>query len=115
MLRSKASSTIEKRSEPRSLCAAFVELTRRDRSPRRSRQTVHLEDISPSGACVSAERPLPVHTPVVIKYSNGEFPGVVRHSRHQDGSYFLGIRFTFGCKWAPEFFEPEHLLNPADL
>ena len=105
--------TAEQRAEPRLLCATLVEMTRRDRSRRQARQVVHLEDISTSGACVSSERPLPNRTPVVIRYADGELPGVVRHTRYQDGSYFAGIRFSFGCKWTPECFAPEHLLDPS--
>jgi hypothetical protein len=105
----------EKRTEPRLLCASLVELTRRDQTRRQSRQIVNLEDISLSGACIASDHPLPLHTPVVLDYINGQLPGVVRYSQYQDGTYFMGIRFSFGCKWADDCFQPEHLLDVQEI
>ena len=105
----------EKRIEPRLLCSSFVELTRRDRSRRQARHIVNLENISRSGACIAADQPFPLHTPVLLDYIDGQLPGAVRYSQYWNGSYLIGIRFSFGCKWAVECFEPKHLTDLQQL
>lgn len=101
----------EKRTEPRLLCSSLVELMRRDRSRQQARHVVNLENISRSGACIASDGPLPLHTPVLLDYMDGQLPGAVRYSHYWHGSYFIGIRFSFGCKWASECFEPKHLTD----
>jgi hypothetical protein len=101
----------EKRGEPRVPCAAVVELAGRGGSSSKlPHLAVYLEDISPTGVGITADRPLRNLTPVVLRYPDGELPGVVRHSRYlQADKYFIGIEFSFGCRWSPEYFEPDWL------
>jgi hypothetical protein len=105
----------EKRTEPRLLCSSLVELTRRDRSRRQARHVVNLENISRSGACIAADQPLPLGTPILLDYADGQLPGAVRYSQYRNGSYYLGIRFSFGCKWSIECFQPKHLTDLQQL
>lgn len=102
----------EQRQYTRLLCAGLVGLQIHEP---RAAELVNLEDISRTGACVQTEHPLAPNTPVVLHYRDGELPGLVRHCSGSDSQYFSGIEFAWGCEWAPEFFEPEHLLNPAVL
>jgi hypothetical protein len=100
----------DKRGEPRVPCAAAVELAGRGNSSELPHLVVSLEDISVSGVGITADRPLRNLTPVVLRYPDGELPGVVRHSRYlQTDKYFIGIEFSFGCRWSPEFFDPSYL------
>lgn len=101
----------EKRIEPRLLCSSLVKLTCRDDCREQEGQIVNLEDISPSGACISSDTSIPLHAPVLIEYAGGQLPGIVRYSMYYSGRYSIGIEFSFGCKWAAEFFQPEHLTD----
>jgi hypothetical protein len=103
----------EQRHSIRLLCAALIRLQIHPRWV--GAEIVNLEDISRGGACVQTEHPLAPNTPVVLHYRDGELPGLVRHCAGSDRQYFSGIEFTYGCEWAPECFEPEHLLNPTLL
>ena len=106
-------SMTEQRQHIRLLCAALVRL--QIHHQRLRAEIVNLEDISRTGACIQTEHPLQPNTPVVLHYRDGELPGTVRYCSNNETQYFSGIEFSYGCEWAPEFFEPEHLLNPTLL
>ena len=71
---------IERRIEPRMMCADLVDVRWRDKLGRSRRAVANLEDISLSGACLQAELEIPLTTVVKISYPKGEFCGVVRYS-----------------------------------
>jgi len=75
----------------------------------------NLEDISPSGACVQFERPVPVGTPVVLRLGRRRLRGEVKYCTHNEVGYFAGIQFAPGHKWSRESYEPEHLLDPTKV
>jgi hypothetical protein len=101
----------DRRIEPRLMCAELVELEWRDKSGRQRSEMANLEDLSVFGACIQCENLVKRGTPVVIRYGNGELPGVVRYCFYRDEGYFLGIEFSEGCKWSSEHFQPKHLLD----
>jgi hypothetical protein len=105
----------ERRMESRLLCAELVELIWMDPSGYQRRRLANLEDISSSGLGVQAEIPIPVGTPVVVHYPKGEFLGRVRYCLFRDIGYFIGIEFGEDCRWSALQFQPQHLLDPADL
>jgi len=97
------------------LCADLVDLEWKDRSGWRHRVVANLEDISPAGACLQVEIPVPLETEIRLSYVNGQLTGRVRHSASQYGSYFIGVEFAPGQRWSPTEFRPMHLLNPRQL
>jgi hypothetical protein len=105
----------ERRTEVRLLCAELVKIEWRDPSERRCVRTAHLEDISLSGACVSVDASVTPGVIVTIRYGDGELKGDIQYCLYRDGSYFLGVAFTEGCKWSSKHFKPEHLLDPRTL
>jgi hypothetical protein len=104
---------IERRAEPRLLCSDLIHL--RLAGAERADLTANLEDISPSGACVLVEEPLPIGTAVCLVCHQCQFSGQVRYCIHNEIGYFAGIRFDAGQKWSREEYEPAHLLDPAVL
>lgn len=106
---------MERRSEPRMLCADLVDVRWRDTAGRTKRAVANLEDISLSGACLQLETKVPVGTPVRISYSRGEFVGIVRYCMYKEIGYFLGVQFEPGYKWSSREFRPLHLLDPRSL
>ncbi|MBY0375819.1 MAG: PilZ domain-containing protein [Bryobacteraceae bacterium] len=106
---------LERRVNPRMLCADIVEVTHHDGSGRRHSLTANLEDISTTGACLQTEQALAVGLTVKIRYPKGEISGVVRYCTFKEIGYFIGIEFEPGQKWSKKSFRPQHLLDPRRL
>ncbi|GIU75554.1 MAG: hypothetical protein KatS3mg004_2641 [Bryobacteraceae bacterium] len=106
---------IDRRSEPRMLCADLVDVRWKDQSGKTRRAVANLEDISFSGACLQLETKVPVGAPMRITYAKGEYSGVVRYCMFKDIGYFVGVQFEPGCKWDEREFRPQHLLDPRTL
>ena len=105
---------LDRRFELRMLCADVVELHWKVSGRNRS-CNAGLEDISPSGACLQLEKPLPLRTTVRIRHSSGELTGVVKYCTLRDIGYYLGVEFEEGSRWSQGSFHPRHLVNPRTL
>ncbi len=106
---------IDRRVEPRMLCADLVDVRWKDPTSRTRRVVANLEDISLSGACLQMDRPIPLNTPVRISYPNGELSGQVRYCVFREIGYFIGVEFDPGCRWSQRDYRPQHLLDPRRL
>jgi len=105
----------EKRAEPRFLCSDLVMLRWSDDERRRRAETVVLENISTSGACVQADVPVTEGADVTLVCGSAEFHGYVRSCYLRDEGYFVGIEFDADSKWSKAKFQPEHLLDPRTV
>ena len=105
----------EKRAEPRFLCSDLVTLRWFDDERRRREETVVLENISASGACVQAEVPVMESAGVTLLCGSAEFHGYVRSCYLRDEGYFVGIAFDADSKWSKTKFQPEHLVDPRTV
>lgn len=106
---------IERRAEPRILCADLVEVAWKDTTGRRRRSVANLEDISQSGACIQVDMPIPNGTEVKLSFPRGAYSGVVRYCRYREIGYFIGLEFENGMKWSKRSFRPLHMLDPQTL
>ena len=106
---------MERRIEPRMLCADLVDIQWRDPNGRLRRSVANLEDISLSGACLQVERPISLGVGVQINYPNGELAGTVKYCVFRDIGYFLGVEFEQGSRWSQRDFRPQHMLDPRQL
>jgi hypothetical protein len=106
---------LDRRVEPRMLCADIVGLEWKDKGGRTRRAMAHLEDISLSGASLQMDCPVPLQTGLRITYPRGEFRGIVRYCVFREIGYFLGIEFEPGSKWSLRHFKPQHMLDPRQL
>jgi hypothetical protein len=106
---------LDRRIEPRMLCADLVDVQWKDQSGRTRRGVANLEDISLSGACLQVDRPVPQGTPLRMSYPNGELSGVVKYCVFREIGYFLGVEFVDGDRWSQRHFRPQHLLDPRRL
>src|SRR5260370_17724983 len=104
----------ERRAETRYLCSDLVRLLWSEEPQRERDETVVLENISASGACVQAEFPVDENTRVRLVCRKQEFRGYVRSCYWRDHGYFLGIAFGPDSPWAEAKFKPEHLLDPGE-
>jgi hypothetical protein len=103
------------RLQTRSICADLVYLDWKDPSGACECAAV-LEDISPRGACLQAEIPVPI-----------DIEGIIRHGEHwsaecrikycvfREIGYFVGVEFIDSDAWLKHEFLPEHLLDLGDL
>ncbi len=105
----------DRRVEPRMLCADLVDVQWEDHTGRTLRGRVNLEDISPSGACVQVEHPVPLGSNLRIGYPSGELVGKVTYCIFRETGYFLGIAFEPGSRWSRLDFQPQHLFDPRRL
>jgi hypothetical protein len=106
---------VDRRLEPRMLCADLVDIQWRDPSGRRRRGVANLEDISLSGACLQVDRPVALGSTLLISYPKGELSGRVKYCVFREIGYFLGIEFEDGSRWSQRDFRPQHLLDPRQL
>ena len=106
---------MDRRIEPRLLCADLVDVKWKDQTGRVRRSVANLEDISLSGACLQVDRPVPLGTPYRITYPKGVLVGKVKYCVFREIGYFLGIEFEAGSRWSRNDFRPQHLLDPRHL
>ena len=101
----------ERRAKQRNLCSDIVELFWSDPLGWPHRTKAVLEDISATGACVQIEGSIAVTTQLALRLGESGLPGKVRYCTLIGGSYFVGIEFAPGTRWAPEDFYPKHILH----
>ena len=104
---------MERRTEKRLLCADLVRI---DWNARKLEGV--LEDISPQGASVEVEEPIPPGEAVSIAEPSGQlalFTGVVTYCERRDCGYLVGVRLTGPTAWSCGVFEPQHLTNPDEI
>jgi hypothetical protein len=97
------------------LCSELVEVHWKDRQGRLRRCHANLEDISLSGVCLQMDDPVHLGAPLRICHPKGEFQGSVRYCLYREIGYFLGIQFLPGCRWSPQVYKPQYLLDLRTL
>jgi len=100
---------IERRAEHRFLCSDLVavQLESQDQL-----LVANLEDISPSGACLEMEEPVPMGATVVLNCSDCPLRGKVKYCAFRESGYQVGLEFM-ECKWSKEKYAPRHLLDAS--
>ena len=100
----------ERRAEPRLWCSDLIKVRLEGAEP--AELIANLEDISPSGACVQFEQPVPAGARLSLMLGRHRFRGQVMHCTQNEIGYFVGVRFDAGKKWSRRIYEPKHLLDP---
>lgn len=99
------------RHEYRELCADLVKVQWQAPSgPVRSEWAI-LEDISPSGACLASEEPIPPETVVDLQFTSDRCQARVMYCKLDRINYLLGVQFEKGYRWSRRRYKPEHLLQ----
>ena len=106
---------LDRRVETRLMCADLVGLRWKDESGREQHCMGLLEDISPSGACLQLDSPLPLGTSLMIEYRNVRLNGSVCYCFFNEIGHWAGIHFAPEVKWSPGRFRPRHLLDWRNL
>ncbi|MBZ5591487.1 MAG: PilZ domain-containing protein [Acidobacteriia bacterium] len=105
----------DRRSETRLMCADMVEVQWKEDSGDARSCTGLLEDISPSGACLQLDSPLPLGKTLEIQYRKVRLQGSVCYCFFRDIGYWIGVQFSARKKWSRKEFRPKHLLDPRKL
>ena len=105
----------ERRNEIRMLCADVVEVWWKDQAGRKTRATGLLEDISPSGACLQMESPVPLGVEIQWRPSEHAFTGKVRYCVYREIGFFVGVEFVADSRWSKKAYRPQHLLDLKKL
>src|SRR5579862_43030 len=101
----------ERRLEARMLCADMVEAAWVVPEGSSQRGSALLEDISPSGACLQFESPIPLGAQLTWTCRGQEFAGLVQYCIFREIGYFVGVKFDAASKWSRRTYKPHHLLD----
>jgi hypothetical protein len=101
----------ERRTEARMLCADMVEIRWNERSGKQRKATALLEDISPQGACLQLEAPVPLGAEIGWDSPKQFFAGYVRYCVYREIGYFVGVEFGKATRWSKRTYKPQHLLD----
>ena len=105
----------ERRAEPRLWCSDLIKVRLETAGAEPAELIANLEDISPSGACVQFEQPVPLGARLCLTLGRHKFRGRVAHCTHNEIGYFVGVRFDPGKLWSRQLYQPKHLLDPAKV
>ncbi len=105
----------ERRVEPRLWCSDLIKVRIEIAGREPMEVTANLEDISPSGASVLFEQAVPAGARLCLALGRHKFRGRVTHCTRNEIGYFVGVRFDPERKWSREIYEPQHLLDPAQV
>jgi len=92
------------------MCAELLTIKWTDKGHIRSEEGA-LEDISPTGASLKLQDPIPVETEVAVHYPKGKYLGKVKHCTFQETGYVIGIAFDDGYRWSKTDFQPSYLFE----
>jgi len=95
------------------MCADMIEVHWEDKEAQKA--LALLEDISPSGACLQFERPVPLGAQVHWESPKQGFAGTVRYCIYREIGYFVGVEFRGACRWSKKAFQPRHLFDPERM
>jgi hypothetical protein len=96
----------------RSLCADLVKLEWNDEAGSPQSAPAILEDISPRGACLQLEHPVPVNLAATLRHGDKwSMECHITYCVFREIGYFLGIEFKPGSRWSKRSYQPQHLLE----
>ncbi|MCL2877926.1 MAG: PilZ domain-containing protein [Acidobacteria bacterium] len=101
----------QKRLENRDLCADLVKMSCTPNPEHPYDDWAILGDISPSGACLEIDEPIPVDTVVELEFGEDRCRAVVRYCVYDKVKYLLGVEFEPGYSWSSSRWEPKHLVR----
>jgi hypothetical protein len=101
----------QRRLEDRGLCADLIKMAWVPEPTLPKSDWAILGDISPSGACLEIEEPIPVNAIVVLEFGAERCEAVVQYCKYDKVNYLLGVEFKEGYRWSSNRWEPKHLVQ----
>lgn len=105
----------EKRRRDRLLCAGLVEVRWADAEGKACSMVANLDDVSPGGASLLLDCPVPQGTLVEFPLSGQTVNGRVRYCNAVDIGWIVGVEFGPDSHWDPSVCPPDHLLDPKSI
>ena len=102
---------IPKRFENRELCADLIKVTWTPECELTKTKWTILGDISPSGACLETEEPIPQNTVVTLELGKDRCQARIQYCKYVKANYLLGVKFEDGYRWSIDRWKPEHLVQ----
>jgi len=102
---------IPDRREDRELCADLVKVQWKTESGTTQSEWAILEDISPSGACLEIEKPIPPDSIISLEFPTDRCEARVVYCRFDEVKYLLGVEYEQGYRWSRRKFKPRHLIQ----
>jgi hypothetical protein len=99
------------RNEDRELCADLVKVQWKNESGADKSEWAILGDISPSGACLEADEPIPPDTMVSLQFPRDHCQARIKYCTFDKVNYLIGVQFEQGYRWSRRRFKPEHLIQ----
>jgi hypothetical protein len=101
----------QRRLENRDRCADVIKMawTPEQEFPRKD--LAMLGNISPSGACLEIEEPIPVNAVVELEFGMDQCQAVVKYCKYDKVNYIFGVQFKAGYRWSSNHWEPKHLIQ----
>ena len=103
--------TKQRRLENRDLCADLVKVAWTSEEAPFQTDWAILGDISPSGACLEIDEPVPVNAIVDLEFGGDRCRAVVQYCKYDKVNYLLGVKFQSGYRWSSNRWEPKHLVQ----
>ena len=97
--------------ESRDLCAQLIKMAWASESESHRSDWAILGDISPSGACLEIDEPIPVNAVVELEFGFDRCMAVVQYCKYDKVNYLLGVRFEPGYRWSSRRWEPKHRIQ----
>jgi len=101
----------QRRLENRDLCADLIKIIWTSAEELSRTEWAILGDISPSGACLEIEEPVPVNAVVELEFGGDRCQAVVQYCKYDKVNYLLGVEFREGYRWSCTRWEPKHLIQ----
>ena len=101
----------QRRLEDRGLCADLIKMAWIPDMELPRIDWAILGDISPSGACLEIDEPVPVNAVVELEFGADRCQAVVQYCKYDKVNYLLGVEFSEGYRWSIARWEPKHLIQ----
>ncbi|MDR1728128.1 MAG: PilZ domain-containing protein [Acidobacteriota bacterium] len=95
----------------RELCADLVKVTWTPELETPKTDWAILGDISPAGACLELEEPIPTNAAVELEFGDDRCRAQVQYCKFDKVNYIVGVEFLDGYRWSRSRWKPGHLIQ----
>jgi len=103
------------RRHDRLLCAGLVDVRWSDRDGFPCETVANLEDLTPAGACLRIDCPIPPGTRIGVGHLVGQTEAEIRHCSRVDLGWVVGVQFLAGKSPGNRVCRPSHVVDPQSV
>ncbi|MGD0578270.1 MAG: PilZ domain-containing protein [Bryobacteraceae bacterium] len=105
----------EKRRHDRLLCAGLVEVRWSDKDGFPCETVANLDNLSPGGACLRVDCPIPPGTRIAVGHLIGQVEAEIRHCSSSELGWVVGVQFLTGKTPGIKACDPSHCVDPKTV